>query len=306
MSNLPHQPVLYQEIINALQPTQSGRYLDGTVGAGGHSRGILEACGPDGRLLGLDVDPQALALARETLAPYGQRVTLTQASYASMLDAMHAIGWSSVEGIVLDLGLSSMQLEAPERGFSFQHEAPLDMRFDPGASLTAGELVNEARESELADLLFQYGEEPKARRIASMIVHSRPVKTTTQLAEIARRAYPRHMRLHPATRTFQALRIAVNDELTTLQAALPRALTALRVGGRLAVIAFHSLEDRIVKAFIRNQIGQETDVRSRPFPVKESLPELRPVNRKAIRATATEIQENPRARSARLRVIERL
>lgn len=306
MRDSPHEPVLYQEIIHALQPRPSGQYIDGTVGAGGHARGILEACAPDGRLLGLDLDPQALALARENLAPYGPRVTLTRASYASLLEAMHAVGWAAVDGIVLDLGVSSMQLEATERGFSFQVESPLDMRFDPNAALTAAELVNETPEAELADLLFRYGEEPRARRIARLIVQSRPVVTTTQLAAIALRAYQRRTRRHPATRTFQALRIAVNDELQTLEDALPRALEALRLGGRLAVIAFHSLEDRIVKTFVRRG-GMPTShasIATGQGATDESR--LKELNRKPIRPGENEIRDNPRARSARLRVIERL
>jgi len=306
MPDLPHEPVLYQEIIHALQPRPAGHYVDGTVGAGGHARGILEACAPDGNLLGLDIDPQALALARETLAPYGQRVTLTQASYASVLDAMRAVSWSTVDGIVLDLGVSSMQLDRRERGFSFQSEAPLDMRFDPESPLTAADLVNQTPESELAEILFRYGEEPRARRIASLIVAARPVSTTTQLAAIVLRAYHQRVRRHPATRTFQALRIAVNDELGTLERALPRLLAALRIGGRLAVIAFHSLEDRIVKRFIRERSSSRargSDSRTGGVAV---APTLREVNRKPIRPGETESRLNPRARSARLRIIEKL
>jgi 16S rRNA (cytosine1402-N4)-methyltransferase len=306
MPDLPHEPVLYKEIIHALQPRPSGRYVDGTVGAGGHARGILEACAPDGRLLGLDIDPQALALARETLAPYGPRVTLTQASFASLLDAMRGIGWSTVDGIVLDLGVSSMQLDMRERGFSFQHEAPLDMRFDPAAALTAADLVNETPESELAEILFRYGEEPRARRIASLLVAARPISTTTQLAAIVLRAYHQHMRRHPATRTFQALRIAVNDELGTLERALPRALEALQVGGRLAVIAFHSLEDRIVKTFIRERSSSRPRSQDNPTGRTSVAPTVREVNRKPIRPNETENRLNPRARSARLRIIEKL
>ncbi len=305
MPDLPHRPALYQEIIDALQPRPSGRYVDGTVGAGGHARGILEACAPDGRLLGLDVDPNALALARETLAPYGARVTLTQASYASLLDAMRRIGWSTVDGIVLDLGVSSMQLARPERGFSFQSEAPLDMRFDPEAALTAADLVNETPERELAEILFRYGEEPKSRQIASLIVRSRPVDTTTQLAAIVLRAYHRRSRSHPATRTFQALRIAVNDELGTLERALPQAGEALRTGGRLAVIAFHSLEDRIVKTFIREHAGRPSRV-DKSTGGSAAAPSFKEINRKVIRPGEAEVRSNPRARSARLRIIEKL
>jgi len=274
MAAQSHEPVLYQEIIHALQPRDSGLYIDGTVGAGGHARGILEACTPGGRLLGMDVDPQALALARETLAPYGQRVTLTQASYDTMLDAMHACGWQSVDGIVLDLGVSSMQLDTQSRGFSFQSEAPLDMRFNPDSGMTAAELINTAQEQELAGLV--------------------------------KRAYRERLRLHPATRTFQALRIAVNDELACLERALPRALEALRPAGRLAVISFHSLEDRIVKQFFRKQ---SKDLINPPYMQEyeiERPASLQEVNRKPIVPTDAEVRGNPRARSARLRVAEKI
>ena len=217
----PHKPVLYQEIIHALQPKSPGRYIDGTIGAGGHARGILEACAPDGCLLGFDLDSQALALARETLAPYGKRVVLVQASYLSLLETMQHLGWDAVDGIVIDLGVSSMQLDTPERGFSFQFDAPLDMRFNRDVGLTAAQLINTTPEADLANMLFQYGEEPRARKIAKMIVQARPVTTTLQLAEIVKKAYPGHSRVHPATRTFQAIRIAVNDELSVLEQALP-------------------------------------------------------------------------------------
>ena len=301
-----HEPVLYQEIIHALQPRSSGLYLDGTVGAGGHARGIMEACAPGGQLLGMDVDPEALALARETLAPYGERVTLMQASYDTMLDAMRERGWQTVDGIVLDLGVSSMQLDTRERGFSFQSEAPLDMRFNPDFGRTAADLVNTAEEEELAQVLFRYGEEPRGRRIARLIVESRPVTTTTQLADLVKRAYRERLRVHPATRTFQALRIAVNDELACLQRALPAALQALRSGGRLAVISFHSLEDRIVKQFFREQgRDQINPPYIKEFEVERKA-QLKELNRRPIVAADTEVRSNPRARSARLRAAERI
>ncbi|MFH1184630.1 MAG: 16S rRNA (cytosine(1402)-N(4))-methyltransferase RsmH [Chloroflexota bacterium] len=306
MAAPPHEPVLYQEIIHALQPRDSGRYVDGTVGAGGHARGILEACAPGGHLLGMDVDPQALALARETLAPYGRRVTLTQASYDTMLDAMHACGWQSVDGIVLDLGVSSMQLDTRARGFSFQSEAPLDMRFNRNSGMTAAELINTAQEAELADMLFTFGEEPRARQIARLIVKARPITTTTELAGVVKRAYRERRRVHPATRTFQALRIAVNDELACLERALPRALEALRPAGRLTVISFHSLEDRIVKQFFRQQ---SKDLINPPYMQEyevERHASLQEVNRKPIVPTEAEVRSNPRARSARLRVAEKI
>ncbi len=301
-----HKPVLYKEIIHALQPRNRGRYIDGTVGAGGHARVILEACAPDGRLLGLDVDPQALAIARENLAPYGKRVDLAQASYASLLKVMQGLDWDAVYGIVLDLGVSSMQLDAPVRGFSFQHEAPLDMRFDPEHGMSAAELINTASEEELADILFRYGEEPQARRIAKSMIMARPITTTSELATIAKRAYPGHSRIHPATRTFQALRIAVNDELSALENGLPQALQALRPGGRLAVISFHSLEDRIVKDFFRHEGKDQTNPPYEQLYEVERKATLKEINRKPIVPTAEEVENNPRARSAKLRVAEKL
>ncbi len=306
MTDSPHKPVLYKEIIHALQPKSSGRYVDGTIGAGGHARGVLEACAPDGHLLGLDVDPQALALARETLAPYEQRVTLAQASYASVLDEMRALDWDAVDGILLDLGVSSMQLDAPERGFSFQYDAPLDMRFNPESGPSAAELLNSESEADLADLLFKYGEEPRARMIAKMILSARPITTTTELAAIVKRAYPGRSRIHPATRTFQALRIAVNNELGTLGTALPRAVQALRPGGRLAVISFHSLEDRIVKDFFRRESKDQVNPPYEQLYAEERKATLKEINRKPITPGEDEIRENPRARSAKLRVAERL
>jgi 16S rRNA (cytosine1402-N4)-methyltransferase len=289
-----------------MQPRSSGLYIDGTVGAGGHARGILEACAPDGRLLGLDLDPQALSLARKTLAPYGPRVTLSQASYASLPEAMHEIGWSRVDGILLDLGVSSMQLDDPTRGFSFKEDGPLDMRFDPAADLSAADLVNTATEAELADILLKYGEERHARRIARLIVAARPIATTAQLAEIVRGAQRGRTRIHPATRTFQALRIAVNDELSSLERGLPQALDALGPGGRLAVISFHSLEDRIVKQFMRRSSKDQFNAPYEHTQEVERPAVLREVTHKPIVPDDEEMQRNPRARSAKLRVAEKL
>jgi len=195
-----------------MRPHSAGRYVDGTLGAGGHARGILEACAPDGRLLGLDLDPEALALARETLAPFGQRATLAQASYTSLPAQIAQIGWDAVDGILLDLGISSMQVDTPERGFSFLHDAPLDMRFSPSNPVRAADLVNGLPQDELTDLLFRYGEEPLAKRIAQSIVRARPIQTTFELVAAIESVSPRRGRVHPATKTFQALRIAVNED----------------------------------------------------------------------------------------------
>ena len=303
---MEHQPVLYHEIIHALQPQNKGHYVDGTVGAGGHARGILEACAPDGCLLGLDLDPQALALARETLAPYGERVRLIQASYDSLEKVLREIGWGAVDGILLDLGLSSMQLDTPERGFSFQHDAPLDMRFDPTSPTTAADLVNSLPGDELADLIYRYGEERASRRIAQAIVKARPLRTTRQLAAVIESVLPRRGRVHPATRTFQALRIAVNLELERVENVLPQAMAALRSGGRLAIISFHSLEDRIVKEYFRRESKDLVNPPYERIYEVEKKATLKEINRKVIIPGEAEVESNPRARSAKLRIAEKL
>jgi 16S rRNA (cytosine1402-N4)-methyltransferase len=307
MNDSPHQPVLYKEIIHALQPRRGGRYVDGTLGAGGHARGILEACAPDGQLLGLDVDPQALAIARKTLAPYEHRIHLVQASYTTLSAQLNQVGWDEVDGIVLDLGASSMQFDTPERGFSFMQDAPLDMRFGPHAPQTAADLVNKYSERELADLIYKYGEDRDSRKIARAIVNKRPLHTTRELVAVIEAVSPRRGdRVHPATRTFQALRIAVNEELASVEAVLPQAVAGLRSGGRLAVISFHSLEDRIVKEFFRTQ---SKDVVNPPY---EQLYEverkaiIKEVNRKPIMPSEEETKNNPRARSAKLRIAEKM
>ncbi len=308
-----HQPVLYQEIIHAIGPRRGGLYVDGTLGAGGHAWGILEASSPDGRLLGLDVDPQALALAQEKLAPFGERATVVQASYTSLAVQLKALGWQAVDGILLDLGLSSMQLDTPERGFSFLADAALDMRFDPRNPRTAADLVNELPERELADLIFKYGEERNARQVARAIIRARPLSSTRQLAEVVARATSGGSSgIHPATRTFQALRIAVNEELEKLEAVLPLAVSALRLAtaerpaGRLAVIAFHSLEDRLVKQYFRREGRDCLCPPRQPICTCGHKAILRELNRQPIRPQEVEIRQNPRARSARLRIVERL
>src|SRR5687768_12631826 len=307
MNDSPHQPVLYKEIIHALQPRSGGRYVDGTLGAGGHARGILEVCAPDGRLLGLDVDPQALALAREILAPYERRIHLAHASYTSLSDQLAQLGWDQVDGILLDLGASSMQFDTPQRGFSFAHDAPLDMRFGPSMLKTAADLVNELSERELADLIYQYGEERDSRKIARAIVRARPLHTTRELVAVIEAVSPRRgERIHPATRTFQALRIAVNEELVSVEAVLPQALSGLRTGGRLAVISFHSLEDRIVKDFFREQSKDLINPPYEQIYAEERKATLKEVNRKPITPGEDEIKSNPRARSAKLRIAEKM
>ncbi|MCK6582711.1 MAG: 16S rRNA (cytosine(1402)-N(4))-methyltransferase RsmH [Anaerolineales bacterium] len=302
-----HKPVLYQEIIHALQPRNSGRYVDGTLGAGGHARGILEACAPDGQLLGLDVDPQALAIARETLAPYEGRIHLVQASHITLSEQLASLSWDAIDGIVLDLGASSMQFDNSERGFSFMQDGPLDMRFGINAVMSAADIVNTFDERELADIIFKYGEDRDARKIARAIVQARPLHTTGELVATIENASPRRGdKTHPATQTFQALRIAVNDELAAVEKTLPQAVTVLKSGGRCAVISFHSLEDRIVKEYFREQ---SKDLINPPYErvyEVERRAVLKLVNKKPILPGEEELRENPRARSAKLRVVEKL
>ncbi|MBN1640583.1 MAG: 16S rRNA (cytosine(1402)-N(4))-methyltransferase RsmH [Anaerolineae bacterium] len=301
-ADIAHQPVLLEEVLAALRVVAGGLYVDGTVGAGGHAIGILDASAPDGRLLGLDVDPLALAICQRRLAPYGDRVTLVRASYASMGATVAALGQGPVDGVLLDLGMSSMQVDDPARGFSFQSTGPLDMRFDPSAPRTAAELVNALPERELADLIYQYGEEPASRAIARAIVAARPLHTTTDLAQVVSRAVRQGRKLHPATRTFQALRIAVNDELARLEEGLESALAVLRPGGVLAAISFHSLEDRIVKRWI----ARESRDCICPPDVLECVcghrARVEALTRKPVRASEREVAQNPRSRSAKLRV----
>jgi 16S rRNA (cytosine1402-N4)-methyltransferase len=307
----PHLSVLYHEVLDALQPRKGGRYVDGTLGAGGHAAGILEASSPDGLLLGLDVDPQALSLARQRLSEYGPRAHIVQASYITLREQLAAIHWPDVKGILLDLGASSMQFDTPERGFSFQVDAPLDMRFDPQNPTRAADLVNNLPEKELADLIFQYGEERHARQVARAIVRARPLYTTGQLAEVVAAAVTRGRgksrdHLHPATRTFQALRIVVNKELEALQACLPQAVAALSPGGRLAIIAFHSLEDRIVKQYFRRESRDCICPPDQPVCTCGHRAILKEITRRPLRPQDEEIERNPRSRSARLRVAEKL
>jgi 16S rRNA (cytosine1402-N4)-methyltransferase len=302
-----HQPVLYQYILQALQPHAGGLYVDGTIGSGGHALGILKASSPDGQLLGLDVDPQALELARQKLDCFGKRVIIKQASYTTLQEQLDAMGWKAVDGILLDLGISSMQLDTPERGFSFRSDGPLDMRFDMQNPVSAETLVNELSETELADLIYKYGEERYARRVAHAIVHARPLHSTQQLAQVVAGATRSgRFGLHPATRTFQALRIVVNQELQALENFLPQALTSLTPGGRMAIIAFHSLEDRIIKQFYRRESRDCLCPPQQPVCTCQHRAALREITRRPIQARPEEVRLNPRAHSARLRVMEKL
>ncbi len=303
----PHRPVLYQETIEYLAPSSSGRYLDCTAGAGGHSFGILESSSPDGQLIAIDLDPIAIQLTTETLSPFGERATVVHDSYLNAARILQRKGWDKVDGIVLDLGVSSMQLDQVERGFSFRAEAPLDMRFDPTRGQTAAELVNNLDEKELADLIWRYGEERFSRRIARKIVQKRPVLTTTQLAEAVRSAFGgAHSRIDPATRTFQAIRIAVNDELRTIEEAIPSLIELLNSKGRLAVISFHSLEDRIVKQAFRRESTDCICPPEQPICTCGHIASIKVLTPRPISPSEKEVEENPRARSAKLRVAEKI
>jgi 16S rRNA (cytosine1402-N4)-methyltransferase len=287
-ANRAHVPVLFQEVRELLAPRDAGRYIDATVGAGGHAAGILQASAPTGRLLGLDADPAALVVAAANLAPFGERAVLVHSNFERLRDVAVAKGFFPADGIVLDLGLSSLQLADAARGFSFQSDGALDMRFNPDEPTTAADLVNSLGEEELADLIFAYGEERAARRIARAIVQARPITTAAQLAEVIERAVGRRGRIHPATRTFQALRIKVNREIEVLQNVLPQIVETLAPRGRVVVISFHSLEDRAVKNFFR------------------AAASLRVLTKHPIRPARAEIVANPRSRSAKLRAAEKI
>ncbi|MFB0536834.1 MAG: 16S rRNA (cytosine(1402)-N(4))-methyltransferase RsmH [Anaerolineae bacterium] len=301
-----HIPVLYQEVLKGLQIKPGGRYVDGTLGGGGHAAGILEKSSPDGRLLGIDADPMAIAISAERLAEHGPRVTVVNANFARLAEVASQYGFCPADGILLDLGLSSLQLAAGERGFSFQLEGPLDMRFNPHQGRPASDLVNGLSTSELADVLHRYGEERRAQRIAQAIVAARPIHTTLQLADVVARAVGRRGRIHPATRTFQALRIAVNDELSALSQALPQAVELLAPQGRLVVISYHSLEDRLVKQFYRQESQDCICPPEVPVCRCDHRATLEIVTKKTIRPSELELKANPRCRSARLRIAARL
>jgi 16S rRNA (cytosine1402-N4)-methyltransferase len=306
-----HVPVLLEETVTQLVTKPGGWYVDGTAGAGGHATAVLAAAGLDAHLLALDCDGDALELAKAALAPFGDRARVVRANFTEMPEVIAGLGLSQVRGILLDLGVSSMQLDRTERGFSFMRDAALDMRMDDRQELTAAGLLKKLSEPELADLLWRYGEESMSRRIAKAVADAlargESLETTLELAELVSRAKGgRRGRIHPATQTFQALRIALNGELTALESVLPAALDVLEPGGRLAVISFHSLEDRMVKQFMVAHEGREESLAKGGSRWSGQLPRVRRIRRKAFKATAEEMEQNPRARSAKLRVIERV
>jgi 16S rRNA (cytosine1402-N4)-methyltransferase len=308
-----HTPVLEAEVITMLAPRSGSLHVDCTAGGGGHTERILEAASPDGRVLALDADPAAIARVGERLARFGDRLVLRQANFRDLATVAPAAGFGAVDGILLDLGLSSHQLADAERGFGFRVGGPLDMRFDPTTGESAAALVARLDEAGMADLFRRYGEEPNARRIARAIVADRgatPFETAEQLAALVERVVPRRPgprgRIHPATRVFQALRIAVNGELEALEAVLAATVDLLRPGGRLVVLAYHSLEDRLVKRFVAAERRGCVCPPVFPVCVCGRAPRLRSVGPQPIGPSEAEVAANPRARSARLRTAERL
>jgi len=300
-----HTPVLLAEILEGLQIKPGGYYVDATTGAGGHSRAILLASAPTGRLLCIDTDPTALDKARHNLADFASRICFANANFSELEVIAVKNGFGQVNGILLDLGVSSLQLDNAERGFSFGKEGPLDMRLS-GQGPSAADLINNLPETELADIIWKYGEERKSRGIARAIVRNRPLHKSTELAQLIVRVKGRRGRIHPATKTFQALRIAVNRELDALEAALPQAVKLLVPGGRLAVIAFHSLEDRVVKVFFRTESQTCVCPPEAPVCTCNHRASLRIRNRKVIMPSDREKAENRRSRSAKLRIAERI
>ena len=302
-----HEPALLQETVRLLAVRSGGVYIDATVGEGGHASAVLQAAMPGGRLLGIDKDPEVIQAAGGRLRPYDGAFRLVQGSYAQIHDIAFALGFEDADGILLDLGFSSYHIERSERGFSFAKDEPLDMRFDPEGLLTAAHIVNEYHRDDLADILHRFGEERRSRAIARAVVAARPVEGTLHLSQIVSkvlRVLPG--KIHPATRTFQALRIAVNSELDVLESSLEQAVTTLNPGGRLAVISYHSLEDRLVKSTFARESKDCICPPRIPMCICGHTASIRLVNKRVVVPSKTEIQANPRSRSARLRVAERI
>jgi 16S rRNA (cytosine1402-N4)-methyltransferase len=304
-----HVPVLLSETVDLLVTDPAGTYLDGTLGRGGHSTEILKRLAPQGRLIGLDRDLEALQRTDEIFKAFGEQAQRLHGNFADMKSICGQIGIAEVDGVLLDLGVSSPQLDVAERGFSFGKDGPLDMRMDRTCGRSAADWVNEEDEQILADVIYRFGEERDSRRIARAIVQAREtrrIERTPELAEIVERAKGgRRGPVHPATKTFQALRIAVNAELESLQAGLDAGLGMLRPGGRMAVITFHSLEDRMVKEFFKRHTVKRQSLQQGGETLIYDKPAVRLVNKKPLTASKQELNENPRARSAKLRVAER-
>ena len=302
-----HIPVLVKETIEALAVQPGGRYIDCTLGGGGHAAAILEHSSPGGQLLGIDADPEAIKIAGRRLEAYSGSTLLINENFVNLQVICYKYDFLPVHGILFDLGLSSLQLNGNGRGFSFQHKAPLDMRLNPNQEITAADIVNTYGEAELAHLIKTYGEEGFGRQIARRIVQERPIQTTLQLAQMVERVIGRRRgRIHPATKTFQALRITVNQELEHLELALRQAVSLLGFEGRLVVISYHSLEDRIVKQFMQRESKDCICPPDTPTCVCGHTASLRLINKRVITPSLAEVQINPRSRSARLRAAERV
>ena len=307
MSATTHIPVLLNETIEALAVQPGGRYIDCTLGAGGHAAAILERSSPGGQLLGIDADPRATKIAGTRLEAYKDSTLLINENFVNLQAICLKYDFLPVHGILFDLGLSSLQLNSNNRGFSFQHDTPLDMRLSPNQEVTAADIINTFSENELARLIKVYGEEGYSRQIAHHILRERPIKTTLHLARVIEQTTgSRRGKIHPATRTFQALRIAVNRELEHLEAALKQAINLLGCEGRLVVISYHSLEDRIVKQLMQQESRGCICLPNTPVCVCGHTARLRLVNKKVITPASTEVQLNPRSRSAKLRAAERI
>lgn len=306
-----HVSVLYQECLDGLNIKPEGIYVDGTLGGGGHSEGILKLL-PQGLLIGIDQDPDALKAASERLAAFGEHFKPYRSNFEQVAAVLDDLGIEAIDGMLMDLGVSSYQLDTPERGFSYNHDAPLDMRMDPAATTSAYDVVNTYTAKDLEYVIREYGEENWAKRIASFIVEARaeaPIKTTHQLVDIIKAAIPKKARMdgpHPAKRTFQAIRIEVNRELDIIPRTIKAAAQLLKPGGRIAIITFHSLEDRIVKNTFRDLANDCICPPQAPICTCNTVPLLKVVTRKPILPSGQELLDNPRARSAKLRVAERI
>ena len=305
-STSSHTPAMLSETLLVLAVQPGGRYVDCTLGSGGHAAAILDHSSPGGQLLGIDADPHALEAARERLQHYKDSTLLVNDNFANLQSICIKYDFFPVHGILFDLGLSSLQLNGGGRGFSFQHDAPLDMRFNPDQKVSAADIVNTASEAKLAQIIRTYGEESQTNPIPHHIVQERPLTTTFQLAQLIEKTIGRRSKIHPATKTFQALRIAVNHELEYLESALRQAVDLLGYEGRLVVISYHSLEDRIVKQFMQREARGCICPPKTPVCVCNHTPRLRLINKKVIIPAETEIKNNPRSRSAKLRAAERI
>ena len=302
-----HTPVLLEEVIDSLGVRAGGAYIDCTVGEGGHAEAVLDRAAGEVRLLGIDLDGEALETARRRLGGHGERAVLAEGSYRDLRELATGRGFVPANGVLLDLGVSSLQLESARRGFSFSRSGRLDMRFGASQRTSAYDVVNGESERGLGEIIRRYGEEKRPMRIARAIVAARPIETTVELAEVVSSAVGgRRGGVHPATRTFQAVRMAVNEELQNLERGLAQAVEVLAAAGRLTVISYHSLEDRMVKGFMRTQQSECVCPPAVPECVCDHEPTLRLLNRRVIRPAAAELRINPRSRSARMRVAERL